>query len=158
MKNQIHLTLQTFTASLIVVIMTISGHNAFADEYKKNLPPLNQSSNTFQKQLIPMPIGNRESVSSKVNPKRNPFQKPQKSEITNFEDLFLTLQLKGLAKSGNKSIAIIESEDIQKFYRIGDSLENGYLIKSISYEDISVDISNGSKNYRLILNNLNKEL
>ena len=158
MKNQIHLTLQKSAASLIVVIMTISGQNGFADEYKKNLPPLNQSSNTFQRQLIPMPIGNRESASSKINPKRNPFQKPQKSEITNVEDLFLTLQFKGLAKSGNKPLAIIVSEDIQKFYKIGDSLENGYLIKSISFEDISVDISNGSKNYRLILNNLNKAI
>tara|TARA_Y100001978_G_scaffold182506_1_gene179425 strand:+ start:304 stop:780 length:477 start_codon:yes stop_codon:yes gene_type:complete len=158
MKNQIHLTLQKSAVSLIVVIMTISGQNGFTDEYKKNLPPLNQNSNIFQKQLIPMPIGNRKSASSKVNPKRNPFQRPQKSEITNVEDLFLTLQLKGLAKSGNKSLAIIESEDIQKFYRIGDSLDNGYLIKSISFEDISVDISNGSKNYRLILNNLNKAL
>ena len=75
-----------------------------------------------------MPIGNKESALSKVNPKRNPFQKPQKSEITNIEDLHLTLQLKGLAKSGNKSQAIIESEDIQKFYGIGDSLDNGRLV------------------------------
>ena len=158
MKNQIHLTLQKSAISLMVVIINISGQNIFADEYQKNLTPLNKGSNRFEEQLIPMPIGNRDWASSRVNPKRNPFQKPQKSEITNIEDLFLTLQLKGLAKSGKESLAIIESEDIQKFYRIGDSLENGFLIKSISFEDISVDISNGSKNYRLILNNLNKAL
>ena len=158
MKNQIHLTLQTFAASLIVGILAISGQDGFAEEYKKDLPSLNKTSNTYKKQLIPMPIGNKESALSKVNPKRNPFKKPQKSEITNIEDLHLTLQLKGLAKSGNKSQAIIESEDIQKFYGIGDSLDNGFLIKSISFEDISVDISNGSKNYRLLLNNLNRPL
>ena len=158
MRNPIHLKFETCAASLIVLIITILGENGFADEYKKNLPLLNQSGNTFQDQLIPMPIGNRDSAFSKVNPNRNPFQKPQKSEITDVDDLFLTLQLKGLAKSGNKSLAIIENEDIQKFYKIGDSLENGYLIKSISFEDISVDISNGSKNYRLILNNLKNSL
>ena len=158
MKNQIHLKLQTSAASLIVGILAISGQNGFAEEHNKILPAMNQASNTFEEQLIPMPIGNRKSASSKVNPKRNPFKKPLKSEMTNIEDLFLTLRLKGLAKSSNNSLAIIESEKIQKFYGIGDTLENGFLIQSISFEDISVDISNGSKNYRLILNNLNKAI
>ena len=158
MKNQFHLTPQTKTSFLIVGIFTIAGQIGYAEEYKRNLPTLEQSWNTSQEQLIPMPTGNRESASSKVNPKRNPFQKPQKSEITNIEDLNLTLQLKGLAKSGNKSLAIIGSKDNQKFYGIGDILDNGFIIKSISFDNISVDISNGSKNYRLILNNLNKSL
>jgi len=105
-----------------------------------------------------MPIGNLESALSKVNSKRNPFQKPSKTEITNTDDLYLTLQFKGLARSGNKSLAIIQSEGIQKFYAVGDTLNNGFSIKSISFEDISVDVSNGSKNYRLILNNLKKSL
>ena len=156
MKNQIHLTLQASAASLIVGILAISGQNGFADEYKNNLPTLNQTSNEYKERLIPMPIGNKKSASSKVNPKRNPFQKPLKSEMTNIENLYLTLQLRGLAKSKNKSIAIIESEEIQKFYGIGDTLDNGFLIKSISFEDKSVDISNGSKNYRLIFNNFKK--
>ena len=158
MKNQIHLTLQTSAASLIVAILAIYGQNGFAEEYDKNLSKFNQTSNTSKEQLIPMPIGNRESASSKVNPKRNPFQKPSKSEMTNTKELYLTLQLKGLAKSRNKSLAIIESEETQKFYGIGDTLENGFLIKSISFEEKSVDISNGSKNYRLILNNFKKSL
>ena len=142
MQNQTRLSLQITLASLIVGSLTIFGKNGFAEQDKKD--------------LLPLPIGNIESAFSKVNTKRNPFQKPLKSEITNIDDLYSTLQLKGLAKSGNKSLAIIESEKIQGFYGIGDVLENGFTIQSISFEDISVDISNGSKNYRLILNKLNE--
>ena len=158
MKNQFHLTFPKTASFLIIGIFTIFGQNVFAEEFTKSSSTFEQFSNTNQDQLIPMPIGIRESATSKVNPKRNPFKKPQKSEITTIKDLHLTLKLKGLAKSGNKSLAIIESENSQKFYGIGDSLDNGFLIKSISFEDISVDISNGSKNYRIILNNLNRSI
>ncbi len=158
MKNQIRLKFQICTATLIVGILTTFAQNVYADEHNKNLFPSNQNLNKDKEKLIPMPTGNLESALFKVNVKRNPFQKPLKSEITNIDDLYLTLKLKGLAKSGNNSLAIIESEKIQKFYKIGDILNNGFFIKSISFEDISVDISNGSKNYRLILNNLRKSL
>lgn len=104
--------------------------------------------------LIPMPMGDFGSASERVNINRNPFQDPAKSEITNIDNLHASLQFKGVALSGNKLSAIIKTEDIQKFYEVGDIMENGFTIKSISYEDITVDLSNGSKNYRLTLSNL----
>ena len=158
MNNSIHQPFLTSAATLIFGCLIFSGEHSFAEEIKKDLTSSDQIFNKSTDKLTPMPIGNLESALSKVNSKRNPFQIPSKSEITNIDDLYLTLKFKGLAKSGNKLLAIIESEDIQKFYAVGDSLDNGFMIKSISFEDISVDISNGSKNYRLILNKLNKSL
>ncbi len=153
MQNSFHQKLQTFAVFLILGNIGFFGNYGFADELKKS-----SKSDQSNNELIPMPVGDLKSALTKVNSQRNPFQNPSKSEITNIDDLYLTLKFKGLAKSGNKLLAIIESEDIQKFYAVGDSLNNGFLVKSISFEEISVDISNGSKNYRLILNNLNKSL
>tara|TARA_Y100000589_G_scaffold74052_1_gene67351 strand:- start:1695 stop:2171 length:477 start_codon:yes stop_codon:yes gene_type:complete len=158
MNNLIYQTFVTSAATLIVSCLTLYGEYSFAEEIKKDLTSSDQILNITKDKLIPMPIGNLESALSKVNSKRNPFKKPSKTELINTNDLYLTLQFKGLAKSGNKSLAIIQSEGIQKFYAVGDTLDNGFLIKSISFEDISVDISNGSKNYRLILNNFKKSL
>ena len=158
MNNSIPQTFLTSAAAVIFGYLLFSGQYSFADEIKKDLISSDQIFNKSKDKLIPMPIGNLESALSKVNSKRNPFQKPSKAEITNTDDLYLTLQFKGLARSGNKSLAIIQSEGIQKFYAVGDILNNGFSIKSISFEDISVDVSNGSKSYRLILNNLKKSL
>ena len=158
MNNSIPQTYLTSAATVIFGCLLFSGEYSVAEEIKKDLTSSGQISNNTKDKLIPMPIGNLESASSKVNSKRNPFQKPSKAEITNTDDLYLTLQFRGLAKSGNKSLAIIQSEGIQKFYAVGDTLDNGFSIKSISFEETSVDVSNGSKNYRLILNNLKKSL
>ena len=158
MNNFVHQTFLTFTATLLFGCLHFSGQYCFAEEINKDLTSSDQILNNSKYKLIPMPVGNIESAISKVNSKRNPFKNPSKSEITNTDDLYLTLQFKGLAKSRNESIAIIQSEGIQKFYSVGDTLDNGFLIKSISYEDVSVDISNGSRNYRLILNNLKNSL
>jgi len=158
MNNSIPKTVLTSAAVAIFGCLFFSGEYSFAEEIKKDLTSSDQILNKSRDKLIPMPIGNLESALSKVNSKRNPFQKPSKTEITNTDDLYLTLQFKGLARSGNKSLAIIQSEGIQKFYAVGDTLNNGFSIKAISFEDISVDVSNGSKNYRLILNNLKKSL
>ena len=158
MKNSNSQKILTSAASVIFGCLLFSGEYSFAEEINKDLKSSDQILNRSKEKLIPMPIGNLESALSKVNSKRNPFQKPSKAEITNTDDLYLTLQFKGLARSGNKSLAIIQSEGIQKFYAVGDTLNNGFSIKSISFEDISVDVSNGSKNYRLILNNLKNSL
>ena len=158
MKNKSQQTTQTSAAILIVGILTIFSQYSFAQEFNKNLPQSKQTLNKFKGSLIPMPIGDLNSALSNVNAQRNPFQKPLESEITNTDDLYLTLKFKGLAKSGNNILAIIESNNNQKFYSVGETLDNGFLIKSISFENISVDISNGSKNYRLMLNKYNKSL
>ena len=158
MNNSISQTLLNTVATFIFGCLLFCAEYSFAEEIKKDLTSSDQILNKSIDKLIPMPIGNLESALSKVNSKRNPFQKPSKAEITNTDDLYLTLQFKGLARSGNKSLAIIQSEGIQKFYAVGDTLNNGFSIKSISFEETSVDVSNGSKNYRLLLNNLKKSL
>ena len=158
MNNSISQTFLNSVGTFIFGCLLFAGEYSFAEEIKKDLTSSDQILNKSNDKLIPMPIGNLESASSKVNSKRNPFQKPSKAELTNTNDLYLTLQFKGLAKSGNKSLAIIQSEGIQKFYAVGDILDNGFSITSISFEETSVDVSNGSKNYRLILNNLKKSL
>jgi|MDSZ01.2.fsa_nt_gb hypothetical protein len=108
--------------------------------------------------LLPMPIADLDSASSKVNVNRNPFHKPLTSEISNIDDLYINIQFKGIAKSGDEVVAIIETENSQKFFKKGDDLENGFFVKSISAEDTSVEISNGSRNYKLSFIDLKNSL
>ena len=107
--------------------------------------------------LKPMPIGDFKSASQKVNINRNPFQDPAKSELTNIEDIYSALLFRGIARSGDKLVAIIETDDFQKFYEVGDLMDNGFIVNSISYEETSVEVSNGSRNYKLILTGLKYE-
>ena len=107
--------------------------------------------------LRPMPIGDFKSASERVNINRNPFQDPAKSELTNIDDIYSALVFKGLARSGDKLVAIIETEDVQKFYEVGDLMDNGFTIDSISYEETSVEVSNGSRKYKLVLSGLKYE-
>ena len=91
------------------------------------------------------------------NINRNPFQDPSKSELTNIEDIYSALVFKGIARSGDKLVAIIETDDFQKFYEVGDLMDNGFTIDSISYEETSVEVSNGSRKYKLVLSGINYE-
>ena len=138
--------------------MIFFGNVVIAEEENNNNSSSLQQSLSNKKNskdlLIPMPMGDFGSASARVNINRNPFQDPAKSEITNIDNLNAALQFKGVALSGNTLSAIIRTEDVQKFYEVGDIMENGFTIKSISYEDITVDLSNGSKNYRLTLSKL----
>ena len=101
--------------------------------------------------LKPMPIGDFKSASQKVKSNRNPFQKPEKSELSSLDDIYSTLIFKGIARSGDELLAIIETDNVQKFYEVGDLMDNGFTIDSISYEETSVEVSNGSRKYKLIL-------
>ena len=51
-----------------------------------------------------------------------------------------------MAQSDKKLLAIIETDNGQKFYKVGDTLDNGFVIQFISLENVTVDISNGTKN------------
>ena len=55
-------------------------------------------------------------------------------------------------------MAIIANDNEQKMYNVGDTLNNGFTIKSISLNKKTVDISNGYKNYRLTITNLKNAL
>tara|TARA_Y100000589_G_C26789885_1_gene481321 strand:+ start:83 stop:568 length:486 start_codon:yes stop_codon:yes gene_type:complete len=116
--------------------------------------PIKKEFNELEKQtkdLIPMPVGDINYSSLKVNFDRNPFQEPLKTEYPTIENLYSSLKFRGLAQSDKKLQAIIETVNGQKFYGVGDTLDNGFVIQLISLENVTVDISNGNKKYRLSL-------
>jgi len=159
MKNYNHLPYLILNLSIalagIFIVSEIHG-----EEHKNNSLLIEDASNTnkfLKDDLRPMPIGDFKSASERVNIKRNPFQDPAKSELTNIDDIYSALVFKGLARSGDKLVAIIETEDVQKFYEVGDLMDNGFTIDSISYEETSVEVSNGSRKYKLILSGLKYE-
>ncbi len=91
----------------------------------------------YTKDLIPMPTGDINSSSIKVNFDRNPFQEPLENEYPTIENLYSSLIFKGLAQSDKKLLAIIETANGQKFYQVGDVLDNGFVIQLISLENIN---------------------
>ena len=159
MKN---LSFKTLNKNILLIILTFlfcKGFFLYAQEKKIHSLPIKKESiqsNKSKKVLIPMPSGDINTSSTKVNFNRNPFQEPIKSEFSSIENLYSSLKFRGLAKSDNKLFAIIETNSNQKFYKVGDSLDNGFVIKFISVDDVTVDISNGSKNYRLSLVDIEK--
>lgn len=135
------------------------GTTIMAGEVNHNLPIKNTNKNiSSEKKLSKMPIGNLDSASKKVQFDRNPFQEPAAIGILNVFNLNTSLNFKGLVQTEDKLMAIIANKDGQDLYSVGDSLGNGFFIQSISLENVTVDISNGSKKYRLILSNLSNKL
>ena len=108
--------------------------------------------------LLPIPIGDIDSASKKVESERNPFEDPTETEFISISSINNTLKFKGLVKANEKVMAIIANDSEQKLYSVGDTLNNGFMIKSISIKNTTVDISNGFKNYRLSLTNLKNAL
>ena len=106
--------------------------------------------------LIPMPVGKIDIASSKVLSTRNPFQEPSILEAGNQKALNSEILFTGIAKSGDTMVAMIKTKQGQKAYKVGDSLGNGFTITSISSDDLTVDISDGSRSYRISLEVLNK--
>ena len=160
MKNPIYQKLNKIAYSFFALLSFSFTQFSYSEDYQ-NYDSKNKNIEmnvSLEKILLPLPTIDIQSIADKVNSQRNPFQKPLESEIFNTEDLYSTLLFKGLANSNDQLFAIIENANIQKFYKVGDTLENGFFIKSISFEDISVDISNGSSEYRLILTNFKNTL
>ena len=108
--------------------------------------------------LIPMPSGDIKSSSENVNFNRNPFKSVSDSEKTNIDDLDLAIEFKGIAHTQDKLVAIIRTKNGQGYFKVGESLNNGFQIKSISLEEVTVDITNGSRNYRLSLSEFQDSL
>ncbi|WP_320667395.1 hypothetical protein [Prochlorococcus sp. MIT 1307] len=104
--------------------------------------------------LLPMPIGEVELASQKVKSSRNPFEKPSTLESTNLDILNSSIQFNGIAQSGNSLVAMIKTPKGHQTYAVGDPLGNGLTITSISSTDITVDLSDGYRNYRLSLKSL----
>jgi len=149
--------LHKFNLLLIFSFLFCQGNIIIAAEKKIHSLPIEKELNQPDKpseNLIPMPSGDIDTSSSKVNFYRNPFQEPLKTEFPTIQNLYSSLRFKGLAKSDNKLFAIIETDTGQKFYEVGDKLENGFIINFISLENVTVDIYNGSKKYRLTLSDI----
>ncbi len=107
-------------------------------------------------ELLPMPIGKIDVASSTVESKRNPFEEPSSLESINLDVLNSAIKFSGIAKSANSLVALIKTDQGYKAYKVGDSLGNGFFVKAISKSDVTVDISNGLRNYRLSLKILKK--
>tara|TARA_B100001250_G_scaffold282716_1_gene244892 strand:+ start:662 stop:1168 length:507 start_codon:yes stop_codon:yes gene_type:complete len=125
---------------------------------KKKALSLKEKANLLEapsQKLLPMPLGQLDKASKKVRSSRDPFQNTPIIESNNIEDLKSALRFKGIAKSGNDLFAMIKTTKGQAFYKVGDSLGNGFFIKGISSKDVTVDISNGYRFYRLSLYSLN---
>ena len=159
MKNLLFKKLNKNILLIILAYLFCQSTLLNAQEKKIHSLPIKKESiqpDKSTKDLIPMPSGDINTSSTKVNFNRNPFQEPLKTEFPTIDNLYSSLKFRGLAYSNNKPFAIIETDNNQKFYKVGDSLDNGFVIKFISLDDVTVDISNGSKNYRLSLLDIKK--
>ena len=159
MKNYIYLPyLISYLSIALASIFFVT--ELYSQEQKNNSLLIENGSNSnklLNDILRPMPIGDFKSASQRVNINRNPFQDPAKSEWTNIDNIYSALVFKGLARSGDKLVAIIETDDVPKFYEVGDLMDNGFTIDSISYEETSVEVSNGSRKYKLTLSGFKYE-
>ena len=133
----------------------IANINLSAQEKNNHSLPIQTISvtNESNNNLAPMPVGNINYSSRQVNVNRNPFKDIAQKNFSNINDLNAIIQFKGVAKSNNNVVAIIKIEEDENYYQVGDMLKNGFSVTSISLVDITVDISNGFKKYRLSLIN-----
>ena len=109
--------------------------------------------NAPTQELMPMPSGQLDLALAKVKSTRDPFQEAPVTESSNIDLLRSAIQFNGIAKSGDTLVAIIKTEEGQNFYKVGDKLDNGFIIEKISGTNVTADISNGVKTYRLSIEN-----
>ena len=159
MKNLFSKIFYKFTISTGICIFSFLGPVNIANEIKNRDLSKEYSSNfQLDNVLLEIPIGNFESASKRVKFNRNPFQDPIQSDFLKVSNINSILQFKGLVKSEDKLMAIIYTKDGQNLYQEGDEIGNGFLIKSISIKDTTVDISDGYKFYRLSLKSYKNQL
>ena len=159
MKYHLCKKMNKFFIPLSMGYFFVFGTMIIAGEANHNLPINNININVnSDNQLSKMPIGNLDSASKKVQINRNPFQESAEIEFVNVSNLNTSMNFKGLVQSQDKLMAIIATKDGQNLYRVGDSLGSSFLIEAISLENLTVDISNGFKKYRLFLSNVKNKL
>ena len=159
MEKQFNKKINNLTAPILIGSFFIGTTAITGEKISHELPIQNINKNSFANEdLSKMPLGNIEAASRKVNINRNPFQDLSETEFINVTNLNSSINFKGLVKSDEKLMAIIYTKNGQKLYSIGEDLGNGFFIKAISLKDVTVDISNGVKNYRLSLSNIKSQL
>ena len=154
MKNTLNILSRIFLF-LIITGSFLSSQSIIVAQDKTDplllLKNKNQNSDITTYDLLPMPYGDIKEAASKVQFDRNPFNDISKSEYPIINNLNTSFLFKGLVKSNNLVKAIIESDSEEKFYKLGDTLENGFIINIISFEENFIDISDGTNKYRLKL-------
>ncbi len=159
MKDLFFKILYKFSISAGICIFSLLTTESIADEIKND--DSSKKINTdaqFNNSLLEIPIGNLESAYNRVNLNRNPFQDPIQSDFSKVSNINTVLQFKGIVKSGDKLKAILYTKEGQNLYKVGDEIGNGFLIKSISLQNNSVEISNDFKDYRLSFSRFNNQL
>ncbi len=132
----------------------ISSNNQTNKEPKSlhSLPinkPSSYSAMTLEK-LLPMPTSDVNDAAATVDSLKNPFRSIDAGFSGGATGLPQGLQFTGVAQASNSSVvAMIVTAIGQEAYEVGDVIGNGFKITSISIDDTTVDISNGSKDYRL---------
>ena len=159
MKNLFLKILHKFSISASICIFSFLGTEIIAGEFKNEDLSKKINNNTqFKNALLEIPSGDFESASKRVKSNRNPFQDPIQSDFSKVSNINSVLQFKGIVKSGDQSKAIIYTKHGQNLYKVGDEIGNGFLIKSISIQNNTVEISNNLKDYRLSFPSFNNEL
>ena len=155
-KGLLTFVISSFVGASAVIAISQNTHDQ-TKNFRGTSPSLNQLETVVSsptQALIPMPSGQLDKALSKVESTRDPFQEAPVTESSNINLLRSAIQFNGIAKSSNDLLAIIKTEEGQKFYKVGDRLKNGFIIEKISEADLTADISNGIKNYRLALDRL----
>jgi len=140
--------------SAVIASSNNAGRNKDLNKNHQSNKEIISEADSPSRGLIPMPLGQLEVASQKVQRTRDPFQKPPIIEARNIGILQSALIFQGIAKTGDNLVALIKTEKGQKVYKVGDELGNGFIIKEILETEASINISNGFKNYRLSLKGL----
>ena len=142
-----------------IFFIFIFGINPFLIYVKAELKsihnlPINKNNiikNTIE-DLKPYPLSSIKVSAQSVNSNRNPFTNLIKSDDFSELDPSLSYKLTGIVLSDSKLKAILSSSNGVKFYSIGDSINKEYKIKQIAFDDKKVVLTNGDKEYVLIIN------
>ena len=102
--------------------------------------------------LKPYPLSSINVAAKSVNSNRNPFSNLTKSQSKSILDPRLNYRLTGIALSGSIQKAILSTSNGIKFYGIGENINEEYKIKQISFNEKKVVLTNGDKDYELIIN------
>ena len=98
MRNLLFNSLHKYSLFLVLVYLCQVPFLS-AQEKKIHSLPIKKyfQADKITKDLIPMPEGDIDTSSNKVNINRNPFREPLKTEFPTIENLYSSLKFRGLA-------------------------------------------------------------
>ena len=116
-----------------------------------NLPIENSSNNSFNGKdiLKPYPLSSLSVAAKSVNNKRNPFSEIAKNKSDIFINPNKYFKLNGIIKSGTITKVMLSNTKGVKLYKEGDYVNKDFKIKTISFEEETVLITNGEREFNL---------